>query len=108
MKQVSFNLQRIKPKIHARYAQGRFIFDVDVRSIVYVTERLFPYDVMEPYDELEQKIAANLEQQFNTLIRKLQKRASIRRGSACTQGPTLIHTGKRLKTIGWIISRTPL
>ncbi|WCR27463.1 Ger(x)C family spore germination protein [Paenibacillus thiaminolyticus] len=73
MKQVSFNLQRIKPKIHARYAQGRFIFDVDVRSIVYVTERLFPYDVMEPYDELEQKIAANLEQQFNTLIRKLQK-----------------------------------
>ncbi|WCF06660.1 Ger(x)C family spore germination protein [Paenibacillus thiaminolyticus] len=73
MKQVSFNLQRIKPKIHARYAQGRFIFDVDVRSVVYVTERLFPYDVMEPYDELEQKIAADLEQKFNTLIRKLQK-----------------------------------
>ncbi|RJG22729.1 Ger(x)C family spore germination protein [Paenibacillus thiaminolyticus] len=73
MKQVSINLQRIKPKIHARYAQGRFVFDVNVRSIVYVTERLFPYDVMQPYDELEQKIAANLEQQFNTLIRKLQK-----------------------------------
>ncbi|WP_148277790.1 Ger(x)C family spore germination protein [Paenibacillus popilliae] len=73
MKQVSFNLQRIKPKIHARYAQGRFVFDVNVRSIIYVMERLFPFDIMQPYDELEQKIAANLEQQFSSLIRKLQK-----------------------------------
>ncbi|MGG3840342.1 Ger(x)C family spore germination protein [Paenibacillus thiaminolyticus] len=73
MKQLSINLHSIKPKIQARYAQGRFVFDVNVRSIVYVTERLFPFDVMSPYHELEQKIAANLEEQFNSLIRKLQK-----------------------------------
>lgn len=73
MKQLSINLQSIKPKIQARYAQGRFVFDVNIRSIVYVTERLFPFDIMSPYHELEQKIAANLEEQFNSLIRKLQK-----------------------------------
>ncbi|PZM67623.1 Ger(x)C family spore germination protein [Paenibacillus dendritiformis] len=73
MKRLSLNLQNIKPKIQARYDQGRFVFDVKVSSIVYVTERLFPFDVMQPYHELEQKIAANLEEQFNSLIRKLQK-----------------------------------
>ncbi|MBG9793989.1 spore gernimation protein [Paenibacillus dendritiformis] len=71
MKQISINLQSIKPKIKARYDQGRFVFDVNVRSIVYVTERLFPFDVMQP--SLEQKINASLEEKFNALVRKLQK-----------------------------------
>ncbi|NKI24560.1 Ger(x)C family spore germination protein [Paenibacillus dendritiformis] len=73
MKQTSVNLQGIKTKIRARYTQGRFVFDVNIRSIAYVMERLFPYDVMQPFEEMEKKIAAVLEQQFNDLIRKLQK-----------------------------------
>ncbi|MGG1442090.1 Ger(x)C family spore germination protein [Brevibacillus laterosporus] len=72
-KQISINLQGIETTTRARYEKDRFIFDVNVHSTAYVSERLFPFKIMKSPKGLEKMIEENLEQKFATLIRKLQK-----------------------------------
>ncbi|WPS85791.1 Ger(x)C family spore germination protein [Brevibacillus halotolerans] len=72
-KRISVNLHSIKTTTQARYERDRFIFDVNVHSTATISERLFPFNVMESPEELEKMIEENLEQKFSKMIRKLQK-----------------------------------
>ncbi|GIN99369.1 germination protein [Brevibacillus halotolerans] len=72
-KRISVNLHSIKTTTQARYERDRFIFDVNVHSTATISERLFPFNNIEPPKGLEKMIEEKLEQKFASLIRKLQK-----------------------------------
>jgi len=64
---------QIKSRIKPSYAQGRFHFDIDVKIVYYLTERLAPFNVKEDREKMERSINEQLERQFRGLFRKMQK-----------------------------------
>ncbi|MCD9024965.1 Ger(x)C family spore germination protein [Cohnella silvisoli] len=70
---LSFSAGKIKTKIKTSYRQGRFQFDINIKSAVTLSERLFPYDVYKNANALEQKVAEQMEGQFESLIAKIQQ-----------------------------------
>lgn len=69
---ISFSLPVIKVKKKVQY-NGRFVFDIDVKLLISITEQLFPFDVEKDHAKLEKNIANELEKEFNQLISKIQK-----------------------------------
>ena len=70
---VSFTLAKMKIKIKTAYRNGRFHYDIRIRSYATLTEREFPFDVEKKSGELEKMIEKQLVQQFEKLIKKIQK-----------------------------------
>ena len=70
---ISFNLDNLKTKIKTAYRDGRFQFDIRIRSYATISEREFPFDVENKSGELEKMINKQLHQQFENLIKKIQK-----------------------------------
>ena len=70
---VSFTLADMKTKIKTAYRNGRFQFDIRIRSYATLSEREFPFDVEKKSGELEKMINKQLDQQFENLIKKIQK-----------------------------------
>ncbi|MEF3304735.1 Ger(x)C family spore germination protein [Paenibacillus sp. GYB003] len=72
MNKFSFSVQRMKVKTKARYDQT-FVFDIDVKMTVGISEKLFPFDLRKNYKKLEKDLNKQLQSQFNSLVRKIQK-----------------------------------
>ncbi|WP_308634121.1 Ger(x)C family spore germination protein [Paenibacillus silvisoli] len=72
---VSFYVTEVKRKVKVDYAQGRFIFDIDLDLPIHVTELLFPFDVIHDASKLEALINKQMEQKMEALIKKMQKAA---------------------------------
>jgi Ger(x)C family germination protein len=70
---VSVTLADMKTKIKTAYRNGRFQFDIRIRSYATLSEREFPFDVENKSGELEKMIEKQLDQQFGNLIKKIQK-----------------------------------
>jgi Ger(x)C family germination protein len=70
---ISFNLADMKIKIKTAYRYGRFQFDIRIRSNATLSEREFPFDVENKSEDLEKMIEKQLNQQFEKLIKKIQK-----------------------------------
>ena len=70
---ISFTLADMKTKIKTAYRDGRFQFDIRIRSYITLSEREFPFDVEKKSGELEKMIEKQLDQQFENLIKKIQK-----------------------------------
>ncbi|MGM0884236.1 MAG: Ger(x)C family spore germination protein [Bacillota bacterium] len=70
---ISFTLVDMKTKIKTAYRDGRFQFDIRIRSYIDLSEREFPFDVKNKSGELEKMIEKQLNQQFENLIKKIQK-----------------------------------
>lgn len=69
---ISFSLPVIKVKKKVDY-NGRFVFDINVKLLISITEQIFPFDVEKDYAQLEKSIANELENEFSRLIQKIQK-----------------------------------
>jgi CO/xanthine dehydrogenase Mo-binding subunit len=70
---VSVTLADMKTKIKTAYRNGRFQFDIRIRSHTTLSEREFPFDVENKSGELEKMIEKQIDQQFGNLIKKIQK-----------------------------------
>ena len=53
---ISFTLADMKTKIKTAYRDGRFQFDIRIRSYITLSEREFPFDVENKSGELEKMI----------------------------------------------------
>ncbi|MDQ0877077.1 Ger(x)C family germination protein [Paenibacillus sp. V4I3] len=69
---LSLNADKIKAKIKTSFLHDKFQFDIHITMRVGLTERLFPYDVRSRGRELENKITDQVQQQFDSLIKKIQ------------------------------------
>lgn len=70
---VSFSSGKPKTKINVSYQNGRFHFDIKVKTLVGLTEHLFPYDVFRNRKQLEHKLAVQVQAQMEALIHKFQQ-----------------------------------
>ena len=70
---ISLTLTNMKTKIKTAYRDGRFQFDIRISSYITLSEREFPFDVEKKSGELEKMIEKQLDQQFENLIKKIQK-----------------------------------
>jgi Ger(x)C family germination protein len=70
---LSLSSGRTKTKVNCSYRNGKFNFDLKIKMPVTLTELLFPYDVRQKGKELEKLIAGQVQHQFESLIRKIQK-----------------------------------
>ncbi|MFD3449389.1 Ger(x)C family spore germination protein [Microbacteriaceae bacterium 4G12] len=68
---LSFGAQNIKVKTKVRY-DGHFIFDINAKMGVSLTERLFAFNVRKNSKKLEKSIEAKLKADFERLIKKIQ------------------------------------
>lgn len=68
---LSFNTQDFKVKTKVRY-NHHFIFDVNVKMKIGITERLFPFDVRQDRVQLQKNIETKLNSDFRRLIKKIQ------------------------------------
>ncbi|WP_028402640.1 Ger(x)C family spore germination protein [Ectobacillus panaciterrae] len=68
---LSFATQGIKVKTKVRH-DGHFIFDVNVKMRIAVTERLFPFNVRKNASKLQKSIETKLKADFERLIKKTQ------------------------------------
>ncbi|WP_373231030.1 Ger(x)C family spore germination C-terminal domain-containing protein [Cohnella sp.] len=70
---ISFTLADMKTKIKTAYRDGRFQFNIRIRSYITLSEREFPFDVEKKSGKLEKMIEKQLDKQFENLIKKIQK-----------------------------------
>jgi Ger(x)C family germination protein len=70
---ISLTLADMKTKIKTAYRDGRFQFDIRIRSYITLSERGFPFDVEKKSGKLEKMIEKQLDQQFENLVKKIQK-----------------------------------
>lgn len=69
---LSFSIPFMKVKKKVVY-NGQFVFDIDVKLKIAITERLFTIDLEKESAQLEKSISTELEKEFSRLIRKIQK-----------------------------------
>ncbi|UUZ80920.1 Ger(x)C family spore germination C-terminal domain-containing protein [Paenibacillus sp. P26] len=74
LNKLSFNTGKTKTKIKTAYRQGKFRFDLNVDMSIWLTERLFPYDMRKKRKELENTIAGQMQKEFETLIGKIKRK----------------------------------
>ncbi|WP_312473433.1 Ger(x)C family spore germination protein [Neobacillus sp.] len=70
---LSFNARNAKTKIHTGYSHGKFTFDIHVKMIMELTERLSPINMSHNNDKLEKMVEEQLKTQFDQLIKKILK-----------------------------------
>jgi Ger(x)C family germination protein len=70
---VSFTGGKVKLKIKTAYENDKFKFDIHVKTTIGLSEQLFPLDISHDSKKLEKKLNSLMEQQYDTLIAKLQK-----------------------------------
>ncbi|KZE04208.1 putative spore germination protein [Bacillus mycoides] len=68
---ISFTANGIKVKTKARY-DNHFIFNVDVKMRIGITERLFSFNTKKDAAKLQKAIETKLEADFKQLIQKMQ------------------------------------
>ncbi|PEC22813.1 Ger(x)C family spore germination protein [Bacillus cereus] len=68
---ISFTAYGIKVKTKARY-DDHFIFNVDVKMRIGITERLFSFNTRKDAEKLQKAIETKLEADFKQLIKKIQ------------------------------------
>ncbi|PRT14454.1 Ger(x)C family spore germination protein [Bacillus toyonensis] len=68
---ISFTAYGIKVKTKARY-DNHFIFNVDVKMRIGITERLFSFNTKKDAAKLQKAIETKLEADFKQLIQKIQ------------------------------------
>ncbi|QED46899.1 Ger(x)C family spore germination protein [Cytobacillus dafuensis] len=69
---MSFTIPNMKVKKKVVY-NGRFIYDIDVKIKIAITEQLFAIDLEKESAQLEKSISKELKKEFSQLIRKIQK-----------------------------------
>ncbi|MBN6188717.1 Ger(x)C family spore germination protein [Aneurinibacillus sp. BA2021] len=72
-KNVSFSVRDVKQNIQTAYQQGKFKFTINMKTNVSMTERTFHWDMAKGKKEMEQIIEKELNKQFSTLIKKMQR-----------------------------------
>lgn len=73
MDRASFSVGTYKTKIKTSYENGRFRFDIRVKSIVNLTENLFEFDLMQDHKELGDKLGEQMKLQIEKMLKKIQK-----------------------------------
>ncbi|HDX9578553.1 TPA: Ger(x)C family spore germination protein [Bacillus pseudomycoides] len=68
---ISFVAQNIKVKTKVKY-DSKFMFHIDVKMRIAITERLFPFDIKKDAAKLEKAIETKLQADFKKLIKKIQ------------------------------------
>ncbi len=68
---ISFSAQNMKVKTKVRY-DHHFIFHIDVKMQISITERLFPFNTRKDVAKLQKAIETKLEADFKQLIKKIQ------------------------------------
>ncbi|PEZ09005.1 spore gernimation protein [Bacillus sp. AFS018417] len=68
---ISFAAQNIKVKTKVKY-DSHFIFNIDVKMRIAITERLFPFNTRKDAEKLQKAIETKLEADFKDLIKKIQ------------------------------------
>ncbi|PFA22281.1 spore gernimation protein [Bacillus cereus] len=68
---ISFSAQNIKVKTKVRY-DNHFIFNIDVKMRIAITERLFSFNTRKYAEKLQKAIETKLEADFKQLIKKIQ------------------------------------
>lgn len=68
---ISFTAQKIKIKTKVKY-DSHFIFNIDVKMRIAITERLFPFNIRKDAAKLQKAIETRLEADFKDLIKKIQ------------------------------------
>lgn len=68
---ISFAAQNIKVKTKVKY-DSHFIFNIDVKMRIAITERLFPFNTRQDAAKLQKAIETKLESDFKHLIKKIQ------------------------------------
>ena len=68
---ISFSAQNIKVKTKVRY-DSRFIFHIDVKMEIGITELLFSFNTRKDTAKLQKAIETKLEDDFKRLIKKIQ------------------------------------
>ncbi|EJR27441.1 Ger(x)C family spore germination protein [Bacillus mycoides] len=68
---ISFTAYSIKVKTKTRH-DNHFIFNVDVKMSIGITERLFSFNTRKDAAKLQKAIETKLEADFNQLIKKIQ------------------------------------
>jgi len=71
---ISFNAENVRTKISTSYREHRFKFGIKIVMPVSLTERLFPFDAQKKGRQLETLIAKQVQDQIESLIRKIQTR----------------------------------
>jgi hypothetical protein len=72
MNQMSITPNRIKVRTKVRH-EDKFVFDIEVRMAVSISERLFPANVRSNAAALEKEMNKQLEARFAKLVGKIQK-----------------------------------
>jgi hypothetical protein len=70
---MSFFPNTISVKTKTDFIDDKFIFDIGINMRIVITERLFIYDVREKAPELEKQIQAELQKQFQQMLKKIQR-----------------------------------
>ncbi|PDY44624.1 Ger(x)C family spore germination protein [Bacillus pseudomycoides] len=68
---ISFSAQNIKVKTKVKY-DNHFIFNIDVKMRIGITERLFSFNTRKDAAKLQKAIETKLEADFKQLIKKIQ------------------------------------
>ncbi|MEI4799821.1 Ger(x)C family spore germination protein [Bacillus sp. NPDC077411] len=68
---ISFSTQNIKVKTKVRY-DNHFIFHIDVKMRIGITERLFSFNTRKDAAKLQKAIETKMEADFKQLIKKIQ------------------------------------
>ncbi|WP_141505008.1 Ger(x)C family spore germination protein [Paenibacillus luteus] len=70
---LSFTGGKLKTKIKSGYENGRFTFDIHIKTKIGLSEHLFPVNVAQDAKKLEKQASALMEKQIEGLIQKMQK-----------------------------------
>jgi len=70
---LSLTGAKVKTKIKTTYENNKFKFDIHVKTRVGLSEHLFPFNVEKDDTKLEKQVAVIMQDQFTSIIEKLQK-----------------------------------
>jgi Ger(x)C family germination protein len=70
---LSFSVSSVKSKTKTSYHNDHFQFNMNLKMVIVLTERLFPFDMKKNQKKLEQQIQEQVQKQMEQLIKKCQR-----------------------------------
>nr|WP_281883380.1 Ger(x)C family spore germination C-terminal domain-containing protein [Paenibacillus sp. YYML68] len=100
MNVLSFYCTDIKRKVKTSHTGGTFRFDITLSTPIFLTERIFPFDVDHEASKLEQMINVELERKYPAYSLSFKSFILIRSGLGYSRERTNTNNGKRFRMNG--------